>query len=126
MVAEVIVDITHVYLDKIFDYYFDDYHIKCGSRVIVPFGKTFIEGIVINIKENSDYAGGKLKSITRLLEQTPVLTEETIKLAKYIVNTCYVTFASALRLFLPSEMRKGKVKSQFTKLVELDGSLNVD
>ncbi len=120
MFADVIVDIAHSEVDKIFEYSFnDDCGITAGSRVLVPFGKKQIEGIVINVKENSVYPPEKIKPIYSLLEETPALTDETLKLMQYICDTCYVTRASSLRLFLPVEMRKGRVKEQFTRFIEL-------
>lgn len=126
MFADVIVDITHSEVDKIFEYSFTDCQITIGSRVVVPFGKKFIEGIVINVKQTSKYPQEKIKPIQHLLETTPALTSETLELMKYICKTCYVTRASALRLFLPSEMRKGKVKEQFTRYIELVDGFNLD
>ena len=126
MFADVIVDINNVEVDKIFEYYFDDCSIKIGSRVVVPFGKKFIEGIVIGVKENSEYPPEKIKPIQSLLEQTPALTEETLKLMEYVCKTCYVTRAAALRLFLPSEMRKGKVKEQFVRVVQIKEDFDLD
>ncbi len=126
MFADVIVDIANSEVDKIFEYSFEDCSITSGSRVVVPFGNKFIEGIVINTKEQSTYPPEKIKPISSLLEDTPALTEETLKLMQYVCDTCYVTRAMALRLFLPSEMRKGRVKEQFTKFIELKSELIID
>lgn len=126
MFADVIVDINNVEVDKIFEYSFSDCQIKVGSRVCVPFGKKTIEGIVIWVKEVSEYPPEKIKPIVSLLEQTPALTNETIKVMDYVCSTCYVTRAAALRLFLPSEMRKGKVKEQFVRFVSLTDGIDLD
>ena len=126
MFADVIVDINNVEVDKIFEYSFTDCRIRLGSRVVVPFGKKVLEGIVIGVKENSVYPAEKIKPILRLLEETPALTVETIEMMKFVCKTCYVTRASALRLFLPSEMRKGKVKEQFIRVVKLAGDIDVE
>ncbi len=126
MFADVIVDIANSEVDRIFEYSFDDCLIKSGSRVAVPFGKKFIEGIVINTKPVSMYPPEKIKPIASLLEETSALTEETLKLMQYVCDNCYVTRAMALRLFLPSEMRKGRVKEQFITYIELKKDINVD
>lgn len=126
MFADVIVDITNTEVDKIFEYSFDDCKITLGSRVVVPFGKKVIEGIVIGVKDTSKYPVDKIKPILRLLEETPALTRETLQLMEHVCKTCYVTRAAALRLFLPVEMRKGKVKEQFTRFVALNDDINVD
>lgn len=126
MIAEVIVDIAHAEVDKIFDYSFNDPRITCGSRVVVPFGRTVIEGIVIGVKETSNCPPERLKGVYRLLEETPAITDETLKLSAYISETCFVSRASALRLFLPVEMRKGKVREQFVKFVQFNEELNFE
>ncbi len=126
MFADVIVDINNVEVDKVFEYSFSDCRITLGSRVLVPFGKKLIEGIVIGVKENSVYDADKIKPINSLLEEKPALTPETLALMQHVCKTCYVTRASALRLFLPSEMRKGKVKEQFNRFVKIKDGLDVE
>ncbi|MBQ9103505.1 MAG: primosomal protein N' [Clostridia bacterium] len=122
MFADVIVDITHEAVDKIFEYSFYDNNVLLGSRVIVPFGNKVIEGIVIKVKEKSDYSPEKIKPIYRVIENTPALIPETIELMDFVKSTCFVTRAQALRLFLPSEMRKGKVKESLTEYAFLTDS----
>jgi len=126
MFADVIVDITHSQVDKIFEYKIGCDGVFVGSRVRVPFGKYFVEGIVIKVKESSEYPLEKIKEISSVLEETPALTNETLAMADYITSNCYVTKAAALRLFLPVEMRKGKVREQFTKIISLADGINVD
>ncbi len=119
MYAEVIVDLNNSEVDKVFEYYFSDCKITLGSRVVVPFGNKVIEGIVIAIKENSQYPKEKIKPIYRLLEEIPALTSEMLDLMNFVRENCFVTRALALRLFLPVEMRKGRVKEQFQKFIEI-------
>ncbi len=125
MFADVIVDITNDEVDKLFEYSFSNCQVQIGSRVVVPFGKKFLEGIVLGIKEKSIFSPEKIKPIVRVLDDKPVLTNETLKLMEHVRKTCYVTRALALRLFLPSEMRKGKVKEQVVKTVSLKSQIDV-
>ena len=127
MFAEVIVDIAHSDVDKVFEYSTDGApDALVGSRVIVPFGRYFVEGFVIKLKETSVYPPEKIKKIQRVLENIPALTEETLSLAEFITKTCYVPKAVALRLLIPTEMRKGKVKEQFRKYVSLKDDITAD
>ncbi len=119
MFADVIVDINHSEVDKIFEYRVDGLDVMLGSRVSVPFGNNIIEGIVVGLKKDSVFDQAKIKSALSVLEETPALTEETLKLSEYVATTCYSTRAGALRLFLPVEMRKGKVKEKFTAYAQL-------
>ncbi len=112
MIAEVIVDITNSKLDKIFDYKIPSSNFTCGSRVIVPFGNRKIEGYIINLKEKSDFDDSKLKYVLRVVDDIPVLSQEFLDLANYMHKKYHVSMASILRLFLPSEMRNGKVRQK--------------
>ena len=121
MFADVIVDIVHSEVDKVFEYSFNaDSGICPGCRVCVPFGNKFIEGFVINVKNTSNFNPQKIKPIVKVLDSKPVLTQDTLQLMHFISKKYYVSKAQALRLFLPSEMRKGKVKEQFVTLVSLN------
>lgn len=126
MYADVIVDINHAEVDKVFEYSYEDCKITLGSRVVVPFGNKYLEGIVIGVKKTSNYDADKIKPIYTLLEETPALTPETLKLMDYVRTTCYVTRALALRLFLPSEMRKGKIKERFVRYVSIADGVDVE
>ena len=50
MIAEVIVDITHSEVDKVFDYNIGNLSVDLGYRVSVPFGNRKIEGIALWVK----------------------------------------------------------------------------
>ncbi len=128
MFADVIVDIVHSEVDKVFEYSFEDESgVMVGSRVCVPFGnKKTIEGIVISVKESSNYDPKKIKPIIKVLDSTNVLTEETLGLMHFICKKYYCSKAQALRLFLPSEMRKGRVKEQIVRIASLNENVNVE
>ena len=66
MVAEIILNSSVKKLNRIFDYEIpDQLNVKIGSRVFVPFGnkKTPEEGIVIGIKEKSEFILAFIESI---------------------------------------------------------------
>ncbi len=125
--ARVIVDISHSEVDKVFEYkILESLRVKLGSRVSVPFGGKIIEGIVIDVADKCEYAPEKIKDIIGVLEETPALTKETLALSEYISKNCFVTRALALRLFLPSEMRKGKVREQFILCYKLSEDFDLE
>ena len=124
MYAQVIVDLLNSETDKIFDYKITLPDVSIGSRVVVPFGNKNIEGVVIGIKETSDFDETKIKGISGVLDGMPVMTKETLALSTFITESCFVTRASALRLFLPSEMRKGKVREQYKKFVTINPDID--
>ncbi|MBE5742102.1 MAG: primosomal protein N' [Clostridiales bacterium] len=119
MIAQVIVDIAHSEVDKIFDYKTGDTEYQIGSRVEVPFGYQKIEGFIIGFKEKSDFPESKIKEIIRCLDDFPALTLECLTLAQFLKDTYHVPFALALRQFIPAELRGGRVKEKTLSFVTL-------
>ena len=120
MIAEVIVDIAHSEVDKVFDYKITSDEFKLGSRVEVPFGYQKLEGFIIGIKETSSFPIEKIKPIIRALDEFPALSYECLTLAKFLKDTYHVPFALALRQFIPAELRGGRVKQRIVSFVELN------
>ncbi len=109
MIAEVIVDIAASETDRIFDYLCDENTIV-GSRVRAPFGGKTVTGFVMRLKESSDYPLEKLKRILPTADELPALNGECLALAEKLAARYRVPKALTLRLFLPAEMRTGKVR----------------
>ncbi len=109
MVAEVIVDIAASEVDRIFDYLCDDGTVV-GSRVLAPFGGKTLPGFVMRIKESSSYPMEKLKKVKPCPDELPALNIECLQLAEKLANRYRVPKALTLRLFLPAEMRTGRIR----------------
>ena len=111
MIAEVIVDILNSETDKVFDYIIpNNLKIEEGTRVLVPFGNRKIEGYVIKLKEHSNLSSDKLKEIIKPIDDFVAILPEMLKLKDYIIKRYNLRASDVLRLFIPSEMRNGKVK----------------
>ncbi len=123
MIAEVIVDIAANETDRIFDYLCDD-GITVGCRVRAPFGGKTLPGFVMRIKETSDYPIEKLKKVLPCPDELPALNSECLSLAEKLAARYRVPKALTLRLFLPSEMRTGKVRELMRNCAELTVSLS--
>ena len=118
MIAEVIVDIAASETDRIYDYLCDD-DLVVGSRVRAPFGGKTVPGFVMRIKESSDVPYEKLRKVYPCDDGLPALNEECLALAEKITARYRVPKALTLRLFLPSEMRTGKVRELMRSYAEL-------
>lgn len=118
MIAEVIVDIAASETDRIFDYLCDEDTIV-GSRVRAPFGGKIVTGFVMQLKEKSDYPVEKLKKILPTSDELPALCSECLALSEKIAQRYRVPKALTLRLFLPTEMRTGKVRELMRNYAEL-------
>ena len=122
MIAEVIVDIAANETDRIFDYLCDD-GITVGCRVRAPFGGKTLPGFVMKIKETSSYPMEKLKKVYPCPDELPALNAECLSLAEKLAARYRVPKALTLRLFLPSEMRTGKVRELMRNYAELTTSV---
>lgn len=118
MIAEVIVDIAASETDRIFDYLCDD-GITVGCRVRAPFGGKTLPGFVMRLKETSSLPPEKLKKVFSTPDELPALNSECLQLAEKLAARYRVPKALTLRLFLPSEMRTGKVRELMRNYAEL-------
>ena len=118
MIAEVIVDIASGETDRIYDYLCDENTIV-GSRVRAPFGGKIVAGFVMRVKETSSLPQEKLKKVLPCTDELPALTQECLTLANKMTARYRVPKALVLRLFLPAEMRTGKVRELIKNYAEL-------
>lgn len=119
MYARVIIDVAHSEVDKQFEYLCGE-DVKVGCRVKVPFGNRVIDGFVVGLSETSQFPPEKIKPIISVFDEPPALVPECFSLMQSICERYRVPKAVALRLFLPSEMRTGKVKVLYKKFVFLN------
>ena len=119
--AQVIVDIAHSQVDKIFEYSCPD-ETQAGCRVKVPFGGRIIDGFVTGVSRVSAYPAEKVKPIYEIVDEAPALIPECLELTESIAKRYRVPKAVALRLFLPSEMRLGKVRELFRRYAVYTGA----
>ena len=118
MIAEVIVDIATGETDKIYDYLCDD-SIVAGARVRAPFGGKTVPGFVMRVKETTSYPMEKLRKVYPTDDELPALNSECLRLADKITARYRVPKALTLRLFLPTEMRTGKVRELLKNYADL-------
>ena len=71
MIAEVIVDIAHSEVDKIFEYRAGE-NVRAGSRVKVPFSRGVADGYVMRLKETSDFSADRLINIPGWMRDLPI------------------------------------------------------
>ena len=95
MIVRVAVDVALPAIDRLYDYTVPNElrgEINCGVRVSVPFGRgnRREEGIILAVTDTSDYQ--KLKQIDSVLDRTPVLSEEMLKLAVHMRERLNCTF----------------------------------
>ena len=107
MIAKVAVSSATFSIDRPYDYIVPEEfsrRIASGMRVLVPFGigNKKSEAIVLSIVPQSNFK--KLKQIDSLLDETPVLGDENIKLALWMSDRFFCTVFDAFRAMLPAGM----------------------
>lgn len=73
-----------------------------GMRVIVPFGRKnqLKSGWIIEVWEGEE--SKNLKQISQIVDETPLLSAEMIKLVKWIRTRYFCTWGDAIRLMIPA------------------------
>lgn len=79
-----------------------------GCRVALKFGNRQMIGIVIRTSDNTDVPRDKLKPLEQLLDSTPILEEEQLKLCQWLARYYHHPLGEVLDLALPVLLRKGE------------------
>ena len=102
MIAKIAVSAANFAIDKPYSYSVSDaLQLVPGMRVIVPFGRSnrATEGVVLAVEEGS--AEG-LKPVLQVMDETPVLSANMLRLASFLRERCFCTFFDAIRVMLPA------------------------
>lgn len=100
MYYDVILKSKTSFLDRLFTYEYDEY-LEIGTRVIVPFGNANSKnlGIIVAIHEGDiDF---KAKKITEIIDVNPIISNEMVDLAFYMIKNNISDYASAISTILP-------------------------
>ncbi|MBR6693761.1 MAG: primosomal protein N' [Clostridia bacterium] len=105
LVAAVVIDKSTPVFDRQYDYIVPatlKNENLVGCRVLVPFGKgnTKRQGFVLSVKESDTTES--LKSIISVMDKTPILNDEMIKLVVRLKEHTFSTYFDALHAVLPS------------------------
>ena len=124
MFADVIVDIQHEKLDKIFQYRIPkemEGRLEPGMQVLVPFGKgnRQIKGYVTGISEECDYDLSKVKEIAEIPERGVEIEAKLVALAAWMKENYGGTMIQALKTVLPIKQKENaKVKKRLRLLLD--------
>ena len=103
--AKVAVENTAYDFDRLFDYQIPVEYggMACpGCRVLVPFGRgnRKRQGVIFEVSGTAEF--GTVKPISALLDETPVLSDEMLLMAKWFRDNYYCTYYDAAKVMLPS------------------------
>lgn len=124
MYANIIIDITHEKLDKIFQYAVPsrlEGTLAAGCEVEVPFGKgnRLTRGYVIGFAEQCDYDPAKIKEIQDISQKGIAIEGKLVALAAWMKDHYGGTMIQALKMVLPiRQQEKEKVKKKLRLLLD--------
>ena len=124
MFADIIVDITHEKLDKIFQYRIPssiEGMLEVGMEVDIPFGRgnRKIRGYVVGFSENCSLDPASIKEIAGISEKGVAIETKLIALASWMKEHYGGTMIQALKTVLPSKKQeKAKVRRKIRLLLE--------
>lgn len=126
MFANIIVDITHEKLDKIFQYRVPSRlagELSVGMEVFVPFGKwnRQTKGYVVGFSEICDYDLSKVKEIADISRGGIAIEGKLVALAAWMKEQYGGTMIQALKTVLPIKQKENaKMKKRIRLLLDKD------
>lgn len=111
MYADIIIDITHEKLDRIFQYSIPSElrgELSVGTEVIVPFGNgnREISGYVVAFSGETDYPADKIKPVLRKAEKSIAIESKLVALAAWMKEQYGGTMIQALKTVLPIKRKE--------------------
>lgn len=106
LVAEVAVSSTAYSFDMLFGYAVPEEMcntLKCGCRVLVPFGRGNKPRIGVVMKLTQSNTIG-LKSISDQIDSSPVISQELLRLSFFLKENTFCTYFEAVKAMLPPAM----------------------
>lgn len=79
-----------------------------GARVRVPFGRRSLTGVVIEISDTSTFPIERLRHVTELLDQTPLLDATLLELLVWAADYYHHPIGEAVAAALPAALRAGQ------------------
>lgn len=122
MFADIIVDITHEKLDKVFQYSIPselEGMLQVGLEVIVPFGKGNREtkGYIVGFSETCDYDPAKMKEILSISEKGMAIEARLVALAAWMKEHYGGTMIHSLKTVLPIKKREAEKVQKWLRLL---------
>lgn len=107
-------------LHKTFEYLvLDSNHVVPGMRVNVNFSRRKMTGVITAVKTESEYPREKLKAALAILDTDPILSPALLALATWIAAYYHAPIGEVIQLFLPANLRQGKVLYQSETFYQL-------
>lgn len=123
MYADIIIDITHEKLDKVFQYVIPESmsdSLKTGMEVIVPFGRGNkpTRGYIVGFSETCGYDPEKMKEIIEISKGDVAIEAKLVALAAWMKEQYGGTMIQSLKTVLPiKKSSNAKEKKYLVRLI---------
>lgn len=91
-------------LNTLFDYATEEV-VVIGQRVVVPFGRKQVVGVVLECAETTEWAGERLKSVVSVLNEIPPLSPDLLSLLKFCSDYYHFPLGMTVLAALPARLR---------------------
>jgi primosomal protein N' (replication factor Y) len=93
-------------LPQLFDYRCADAAAVVGARVLVPFGRRRMIGVVVERPGKSDVTEDRLKAVQRVLDRKPLLDHDTLRLLRFAADYYAYPLGAVVMTALPAALRR--------------------
>ncbi len=109
--ANVLVNLPSIALNQVFTYAIPERFrgkIEVGQRVLVEFGSNKLEAYVIALQKETKVEN--VKHIIHILDNTPIINQELLKLAYFMADNYLCPVSSALNAMVPKAITKSRAQ----------------
>ena len=106
MIVRVALDVP---LPKLFDYRAEDAsHADVGQRVLVPFGKNRLVGLIVDVAEESEVPASRLRPVEKVLREVAPLGREWLELVRFCSTYYQCPLGEVVATALPPRLRSAR------------------
>ncbi len=79
-----------------------------GCRILVPFGRRKVTGVLVNLSDSSQIESAKLRHALEIIDSTPILQSDLLDLAWWANRYYHHPLGEVIHSMLPASLRQGK------------------
>jgi primosomal protein N' (replication factor Y) (superfamily II helicase) len=80
--------------------------VAIGKRVFVPFAHRAVVGYIVGLGDHADVK--EVKELTGVIDKEPMVTDEMLKLARWIADNYFCAWGEAIESMMPGGIKRGK------------------
>jgi len=117
MILRVALDVP---LPKLFDYRCEDATLSdIGRRVVVPFGRKTMVGLVVELAAESEVPASKLRSAERILRDIPPLGGDWLELVRFCSKYYQCPLGEVVAAAMPPRLRSGRAVPDVPRVLQI-------